>query len=153
MLLAMAADAFAKGCGISECFSCEKLPAADESSIQLGRPSQKHAQASERKAVKHSRIIVREYGGPEELQLMEEDCPEPKDGEVRVRVLAAGVALPDVMMREGIHPETPTLPFRLGSGWNRRSGRNWCLRIRNRTNRCRAANPRCVRGVHLSPSK
>jgi hypothetical protein len=26
---------------------------------------------------------------------------------VRVRVLAAGVALPDIMARQGIHPETP----------------------------------------------
>src|SRR5262249_12870148 len=28
--------------------------------------------------------------------------------------LAAGVALPDLLMREGIHPETPPLPFTLG---------------------------------------
>jgi NADPH:quinone reductase-like Zn-dependent oxidoreductase len=33
-----------------------------------------------------------------------------------VRVLAAGVALPDAMMREGIHPETPRLPFT--PGWD-----------------------------------
>src|SRR6476660_1297562 len=47
---------------------------------------------------------------------MEEECPEPKRGEVRVRVLAAGVALPDVMAREGIHPETPSVPFT--PGWD-----------------------------------
>ncbi len=35
---------------------------------------------------------------------------------MRVRVLAAGVALPDLMMREGIHPETPRLPFT--PGWD-----------------------------------
>jgi NADPH2:quinone reductase len=29
-------------------------------------------------------------------------------------VLAAGVSLPDVMMREGVHPETPRLPFTPG---------------------------------------
>ena len=46
----------------------------------------------------------------------EEECPEPKDGEVRVRVLAAGVSYPDLLMREGIHPETPTLPFT--PGWD-----------------------------------
>jgi NADPH2:quinone reductase len=66
--------------------------------------------------VRHTRIIVRHYGGPDELQVVEEECPEPKDGEVRVRVLAAGVSLPDVMMREGIHPETPRLPFT--PGWD-----------------------------------
>jgi NADPH:quinone reductase-like Zn-dependent oxidoreductase len=31
-------------------------------------------------------------------------------------VLAAGVSLPDVMMREGVHPETPRLPFT--PGWD-----------------------------------
>lgn len=64
----------------------------------------------------HARIIVTHYGGPEALQLIEEVRPEPKRGEVRVRVLAAGVALPDLMMREGIHPETPRLPFT--PGWD-----------------------------------
>jgi NADPH2:quinone reductase len=66
--------------------------------------------------MKHTRIIVTHYGGPDALQVLEEECPEPKGGEVRVRVLAAGVALPDLMMREGIHPETPRLPFT--PGWD-----------------------------------
>jgi NADPH:quinone reductase len=66
--------------------------------------------------VKQTRIIVNHYGGPNELRTLVEDCPEPKDDEARVRVLAAGVSLPDVMMREGIHPETPPLPFT--PGWD-----------------------------------
>jgi NADPH2:quinone reductase len=66
--------------------------------------------------VKHTRIIVTHYGGPDALHVLEEECPEPKDGEVRVKVLAAGVALPDLMMREGFHPETPPLPFT--PGWD-----------------------------------
>jgi NADPH2:quinone reductase len=66
--------------------------------------------------VRNTRIIVTHYGGPDALQLVEEECPEPKPGEVRVRVLAAGVSLPDLMMREGIHPETPPLPFT--PGWD-----------------------------------
>ena len=66
--------------------------------------------------MKHTRIIVTHYGGPDALRVVEEECPEPKDGEVRVRVLAAGVSLPDLMMREGIHPETPRLPFT--PGWD-----------------------------------
>jgi NADPH:quinone reductase-like Zn-dependent oxidoreductase len=66
--------------------------------------------------VRHTRIIVTRYGGPDALQVMEEECPEPKRGEVRVRVLAAGVALPDIMAREGIHPETPAVPFT--PGWD-----------------------------------
>jgi len=66
--------------------------------------------------MRHKRIVVTHYGGPDELQVLEEECPEPKPGEVRVTVLAAGVALPDVMAREGIHPETPEVPFT--PGWD-----------------------------------
>ena len=67
-------------------------------------------------SVKHTRIAVTHYGGPEALQVLEEECPEPTDGEVRMRVLAAGVSLPDLLMREGVHPETPPLPFT--PGWD-----------------------------------
>jgi NADPH2:quinone reductase len=66
--------------------------------------------------VKHTRIVVTHYGGPDAIQAIEEECPEPKDGEVRVRVLAAGVALPDLLAREGVHPETPPAPFT--PGWD-----------------------------------
>jgi NADPH:quinone reductase-like Zn-dependent oxidoreductase len=66
--------------------------------------------------VKHTRIIVTHYGGPEELRVVEEDCPEPKYGQVRVKVLAAGVSLPDIMAREGVHPETPRVPYT--PGWD-----------------------------------
>jgi NADPH2:quinone reductase len=66
--------------------------------------------------MKYTRIIVTHYGGPDALRVLEEECPEPKAGEVRVRVLAAGVSLPDIMAREGIHPETPRLPFT--PGWD-----------------------------------
>ncbi len=66
--------------------------------------------------MKHARIVVSHYGGPDALQVLDEECPEPKDGEVRVRVLAAGVCLPDVLMREGVHPETPPVPFT--PGWD-----------------------------------
>ena len=78
--------------------------------------------------MRHTRIIVTHYGGPDALHVVEEECPEPKDGEVRVRVLAAGVSSPDVMAREGIHPETPRVPFTPdGSGWCGGSARRWRL--------------------------
>ena len=64
----------------------------------------------------HTRIVVTHYGGPDALQVLEEERPEPQRGEVRIKVLAAGVALPDVLAREGIHPETPRLPFT--PGWD-----------------------------------
>ena len=66
--------------------------------------------------MKHTRIIVTHYGGPNALQVLEEQCPEPKSGEVRVKVLAAGVSMPDIMAREGVHPETPSVPYT--PGWD-----------------------------------
>ncbi len=62
------------------------------------------------------RIVVTHYAGPEALQVVEDESPEPERGEVRVKVLAAGVALPDVMAREDFHPETPKVPFT--PGWD-----------------------------------
>jgi NADPH2:quinone reductase len=66
--------------------------------------------------MRHTRIVVTRYGGPDALRVIEEERPEPKPGDVRVKVLAAGVSLPDLMMREGIHPETPRVPFT--PGWD-----------------------------------
>jgi len=66
--------------------------------------------------MKQTRITVTRYGGPDALRVVEEECPEPKAGEVRVRVLAAGVSLPDILAREGVHPETPPVPFT--PGWD-----------------------------------
>ncbi|WP_243383062.1 medium chain dehydrogenase/reductase family protein [Geothrix alkalitolerans] len=66
--------------------------------------------------MRHMRVVVSHYGGPEALQVIEEACPEPEAGEVRVKVLAAGVAMPDIMAREGIHPETPPVPYT--PGWD-----------------------------------
>jgi NADPH:quinone reductase-like Zn-dependent oxidoreductase len=66
--------------------------------------------------MRHTRILVTRYGGPEVIGVIEEEIPEPKPGEVRVRVLAAGVSLPDVLAREGVHPETPRVPYT--PGWD-----------------------------------
>jgi NADPH:quinone reductase-like Zn-dependent oxidoreductase len=67
-------------------------------------------------SMRNTRIIVTHYGGPDTLQMVAEECPEPRPGEVRVKVLAAGVSLPDLMARQGIHPETPPVPFT--PGWD-----------------------------------
>jgi NADPH2:quinone reductase len=63
--------------------------------------------------MKYRRIIVNRK---RQLELVEEDLPNPGPGEVRLKMLAAGVSLPDVMMREGIHPEARRPPFT--PGWD-----------------------------------
>ena len=66
--------------------------------------------------MRNTRILVAHYGGPDTLQLIEEECPQPQPGHLRVKVLAAGVSLPDVLAREGVHPETPRVPYT--PGWD-----------------------------------
>jgi len=64
----------------------------------------------------NTRIVVAQYGGPDVITVVEEECRAPNPGEVRVKVLAAGVSLPDVLAREGVHPETPRIPYT--PGWD-----------------------------------
>jgi len=66
--------------------------------------------------MRHTRVVVTHYGGPEVITTIEEDIPIPKPDEVRVKVLAAGVSLPDVLARERVHPETPRVPYT--PGWD-----------------------------------
>ena len=66
--------------------------------------------------LKNHRVVVTRHGGPEVLQVVEEDLPEPGAGEVRVKVLAAGVSAYDLMFRgSGSLPGTPRVPFTLGA--------------------------------------
>jgi NADPH:quinone reductase-like Zn-dependent oxidoreductase len=67
-------------------------------------------------ATKNHRIVVTEHGGPDVLQMMEEDLPQPQTGEVRIKVLTAGVSAYDLMFRKsGRLPGTPKVPFTLGT--------------------------------------
>ena len=60
-------------------------------------------------------VLLRGTGGPEQLQLEEVSNPEPGDGEVLVRVRAAGVNFADVLVRQGRYPQPPELPTVPGS--------------------------------------
>jgi NADPH:quinone reductase-like Zn-dependent oxidoreductase len=60
------------------------------------------------------RVIVDHFGGPDVLKVIEDDVPEPGPGEVRVRVLAAGVSFTDAQLRAGTYiagaPKPPFTP-------------------------------------------
>jgi NADPH:quinone reductase len=61
------------------------------------------------------RVVVDRYGGPEVLRVVQEDDPRPGPGEVRVRVLAAGVSFTDAQLRAGTYiPGGPKPPFTPG---------------------------------------
>ncbi|WNQ08820.1 medium chain dehydrogenase/reductase family protein [Paenibacillus aurantius] len=62
----------------------------------------------------NKRVMVSEYGGPEKLQIHEEPLRPSQPHEVRIRVHSAGVALGDVMRREGKFLGGPATPFTPG---------------------------------------
>jgi NADPH2:quinone reductase len=60
------------------------------------------------------RVVVDHFGGPEVLKVVEGDEPRPGQGEVRVKVLAAGVSFTDSMLRAGTYLGVPKPPFTPG---------------------------------------
>jgi NADPH:quinone reductase-like Zn-dependent oxidoreductase len=60
------------------------------------------------------RVVVDHFGGPEVLRVVQDDDPRPGPGEVRVRVLAAGVSFTDAQLRAGTYiaggPKPPFTP-------------------------------------------
>lgn len=66
--------------------------------------------------MKNIKVVVSRPGGPEVLQVVSEELPEPRAGEYRIKILAAGVSYADLLMREGVHPETRRAPFT--PGWD-----------------------------------
>ena len=86
-------------------------PATDQGSTPKATVQGEHGSIGAR----HRRVVVSRHGGPDVLQVVEEDLPEPRAGEARVKVLAAGVSAFDLMFRaSGRLPGTPRLPFTLG---------------------------------------
>ncbi len=60
------------------------------------------------------RVVVDHFGGPEVLRVVEDGDPRPGEGEVRVRVLAAGVSFTDALIRAGTYLGGPKPPFTPG---------------------------------------
>lgn len=52
-------------------------------------------------------VEIGEPGGPEVLRLTERPVPEPRAGEVLVKVAASGVNRPDILQRTGKYPPPP----------------------------------------------
>lgn len=56
-------------------------------------------------------VRVNNFGGVEQLELVEVPDPEPQAGQVRIRVAASGLNYADVMQRAGLYPGGPTPPY------------------------------------------
>ncbi|MEU4090985.1 NADP-dependent oxidoreductase [Streptomyces sp. NPDC026673] len=64
-------------------------------------------------------VVIREFGGPEVLEVVETPLPEPGPGEVRVRVAAAGLNPADLAVRAGLLGAGALVPGAfLGLGWD-----------------------------------
>jgi len=65
-------------------------------------------------APKNASVVITAIGGTEVLQWIESDAPSPGLGQIRVKNIAAGVGYADLLMRRGLYPGTPALPFAPG---------------------------------------
>lgn len=62
-------------------------------------------------ATKYKSVVATKRGGPEVLQVVENDLRRPSDGEARIRILAAPVVRDDVAVRQGNRPFLARTPF------------------------------------------
>jgi|GEM_PF-3270252 len=51
----------------------------------------------------YKRVVITEFGGPEVLKIIEDtQLPEPKFGEVRVKVLVTSAAFTDILFQSNL---------------------------------------------------
>jgi NADPH:quinone reductase-like Zn-dependent oxidoreductase len=61
--------------------------------------------------MKYKSVIVTRRGGPEAMQIVENDLRAPSAGEVRIKVLVTPVCQDDIAARVGNRPFLPKIPF------------------------------------------
>lgn len=59
-------------------------------------------------------VVITRHGGPEVLVVREAPDPSPGDGQIRIRVRAAGVNFADILARLGVYPDAPKPPVVVG---------------------------------------
>ena len=58
--------------------------------------------------------VIPRHGGPDVFELREGPDPVPGEGEIRIRVRAAGINFADILARIGLYPDAPKPPFVVG---------------------------------------
>ncbi|MCX4239946.1 synaptic vesicle VAT-1 family membrane protein [Paraliomyxa miuraensis] len=59
-------------------------------------------------------VWITKHGGPEVLEVRETPTPDPKPGEVRVKVAFAGLNFAELSARQGLYPDAPKPPCVVG---------------------------------------
>ncbi len=65
--------------------------------------------------MKNKKAIIKGFGKPSVIKIVEENLPEPHAGEARIKIEASTVSSTDIFIRKGIYPllkQKP--PFTLG---------------------------------------
>ncbi|MBY0424277.1 MAG: zinc-binding dehydrogenase [Cytophagales bacterium] len=60
-------------------------------------------------------VVLSQYGGPEVLTVVDTEIPEPKAGEVLIKIEAIGVNYADTLRRRNLYFQPTPLPYVLGS--------------------------------------
>jgi len=61
--------------------------------------------------MKYKNVVLTKRGGPEVLQISQNELLPPKDDQVQIKILACGLGRTDVAMRYGYYPFAPKIPF------------------------------------------
>jgi NADPH:quinone reductase-like Zn-dependent oxidoreductase len=64
--------------------------------------------------MRNTRVVLSALGGPEVFKVIEDEICDPGPNEVRIRILASGVSYADVLMRHGMYPGVPPIPYSPG---------------------------------------
>jgi NADPH:quinone reductase-like Zn-dependent oxidoreductase len=59
-------------------------------------------------------MVIPRFGAPDVFEMRERPAPDPADGEIRIRVRAAGINFADVLARLGLYPDAPPPPMVVG---------------------------------------
>lgn len=61
--------------------------------------------------MKYKKIVLTKRGGPEVLQISQDELLPPEGDQVQIKILACGLGRTDVAMRYGYYPFAPKIPF------------------------------------------